>query len=515
MRQVLITIALLMAFNLSAQPSFLDNSFGDGGKVATAIGDNDRGYAVAVQPDGKIVVAGTSVLGSFRNNIILARYHANGALDESFGNGGKVVSQFGNVSVARAIKLQSDGKILVAGQVDDFFGMVRYNQNGSIDTTFGTRGVASAPFGSTIHQANAIAIQPDGKIVLAGIAPASISGAFAVARFLPNGTLDNSFGVDGRRTISFGGGQDICNALLLQPDGKIILSGHSTIQANADFALVRLDTNGNLDLSFNGTGGMRTAVGPGMDYATSAALLDDGKILQIGYSFIEVGGAFRSGLSAIRLNGDGTMDSTFGDNGKKFLSGFLTTQDAYAYCALQEPNGKILLGGSFNGVVGLDFFVMRIDANGEKDNAFGNNGIITADFSASEYGHALARQPDGKILQVGNNSARVITVRYNPEILDAPRMPEKPKGFRLLQNYPNPFNPTTVIGYELSVASEVKLEIFDALGRRVATLANGRQSAGSYSYNLNAAQYGLTTGAYFYRLQAGGASETKKMMLVK
>ncbi len=127
--------------------------------------------------------------------------------------------------------------------------------------------------------------------------------------------------------------------------------------------------------------------------------------------------------------------------------------------------------------------------------------------------HIRALATDGAQLYAGLNGESVW--RAPIAALDAPRLPEKPKGFRLLQNYPNPFNPTTVIGYELSVASEVKLEIFDALGRRVATLANGRQSAGSYSYNLNAAQYGLTTGAYFYRLQAGGASETKKMLLVK
>jgi uncharacterized delta-60 repeat protein len=506
---------LLIALRVTAQPAFLDNAFGDGGKVITAIGNNDRGYAVALQPDGKIITAGTSVIGSFRINIILARYHADGTLDNSFGNGGKVISQFGDMSVARAIALQSDGKILVAGQVEDFFGMVRYNQNGSLDTAFGNRGIAAAPFGSTIHEANAIAIQPDGKIVLAGVAPSSISGAFAAARFLQNGTLDPSFGNGGKRTISFGGGQDICNALMLQPDGKIILSGFSTIQANADFAAVRLDTNGNLDLSFNQTGTRRTAVGPMMDYASAAILLESGKILQFGYTFIEVGGTFRSGLAAVRLNGDGTIDSTFGDNGKKFLSGFLTGQDAYVYSALQEPNGKILLGGSFTGNVGLDMFVMRIDSNGVLDNSFGNNGIITADFSASEFGYGLARQPDGKILQVGNNSTRVITIRYNPQLLSTPRTPEKPVRFSLLQNYPNPFNPTTVIGYELGAASEVKLELFDVLGRKVAALVNARQNAGVHSVNVNAAQYGLTTGTYFYRLQAGGYSETKKMMLVK
>ncbi|MFQ3599175.1 MAG: hypothetical protein SNJ66_12660, partial [Chloroherpetonaceae bacterium] len=463
---------LLLAAHVTAQPSFLDDTFGDGGKVITAITNNDRAYAITLQPDGKIVVAGTSVVNSFRNNIILARYHANGVLDDAFGNGGKVISQFGDMSVARAIELQSDGKILVAGQVEDVFGMVRYNQNGTLDTTFGNRGIALAPFGSVIHEANAIAILPDGKIVLAGVAPSSISGAFAAARFLPNGTLDPTFGNGGKRTISFGGGQDICNSLLIQPDGKMILSGYSTIQANADFAIVRLDTNGNLDLSFNGTGARRTAVGPGMDYAASAVLLDNGKILQLGYAFIEVGGTFRSGLAAIRLNSDGAIDSTFGDNGKKFLSGFLTTQDAYVYRALKEPNEKILLSGSFSGIVGLDLFVMRIDTSGTLDNSFGNNGIITADFSASEYGHALARQPDGKILQVGNNSTKVLTVRYNPQILSVPRTPEKPKGFALMQNYPNPFNPTTMIGYELSAASEVTLELFDVLGRKVATLVN-------------------------------------------
>lgn len=127
--------------------------------------------------------------------------------------------------------------------------------------------------------------------------------------------------------------------------------------------------------------------------------------------------------------------------------------------------------------------------------------------------HIRALATDGLHLYAGLNGES--TWRAPITTLSTPRTPEKPVGFSLLQNYPNPFNPKTVIGYELGAASEVKLELFDVLGRKVAALVNARQSAGVYSVNVNATQYGLTTGTYFYRLQAGGYSETKKMMLVK
>jgi len=127
--------------------------------------------------------------------------------------------------------------------------------------------------------------------------------------------------------------------------------------------------------------------------------------------------------------------------------------------------------------------------------------------------HIRALATDGLHLYAGLNGESVW--RAPITTLSTPRTPEKLKGFSLSQNYPNPFNPTTVIGYELSAPSEVNLELFDVLGRKVAVLVNARQSAGAYSVNVNAAQYGLTTGTYFYRLQAGGVSETKKMLLVK
>ncbi len=259
----------------------LDTSFtGDGRKFIgfnnNGAGD-DRGAAVKIQPDGSIVVVGyAQASGTGNDDFAVARVTSNGTLDRSFSSDGKKTIAFnlggtGN-DRATSVALQSDGMIVIGGSAssasgDGDFAVARIKKNGSMDKTFSSDGRKTIPFNmgaSQEDQATGVAIQADGKIVLGGFAQVSASGDFdfAAARLTTDGELDTSFSTDGKKTIPFnegGSDNDIANGVVIQPDGKIVLFGHAlrVDPANTDFAVARLDEDGQLDTSF-ATGGLKT-----------------------------------------------------------------------------------------------------------------------------------------------------------------------------------------------------------------------------------------------------------------
>lgn len=275
---------LLLRFNANAT---LDATFdGDGRRIFIGSGD-DRAQATAVQPDGKIVVAGyTNVLGS--NDFFILRFNVNGSLDSSFDNDGRVILSGSGNDRALAVALQLDGKIIVAGTTDvsgnnDFL-IIRLTANGSVDGTFGSSGrQVISGFGGN-EQAQAVALQTDGRIVVAGYTNAAGTNDFAVARLNTNGSLDISFDIDGRVVISGFGGDDRAQAVAVQPDGKIVLVGYTNVSGTNDFAVVRLLGHGSLDATFDGDGRLITRGFGNDDRALATALQTDGKIVVAGYS---------------------------------------------------------------------------------------------------------------------------------------------------------------------------------------------------------------------------------------
>src|ERR1700752_3413310 len=237
----------------------LDPAFGSGGAVRTDFSGNiDRANAVAVQPDGKIVAAGSSFSSSKTlEDFIVARYNVNGSLDKKFGSNGKITTDFfRNVDSIDALVIQPDGKIVVAGFAQlagtggtpRVFALARYTSDGRPDAGFRNGGSLTTSFGGTFAAASAIMVQPDGKIVVAGTADFNprVPGSgldFALARYLPNGGLDASFGDAGKVVFDFFGSFDQANAAALQPDGKIIVAGSASYDSfNTDigFALTRI-----------------------------------------------------------------------------------------------------------------------------------------------------------------------------------------------------------------------------------------------------------------------------------
>ncbi|TMA52939.1 MAG: hypothetical protein E6J75_15970 [Deltaproteobacteria bacterium] len=266
----------------------LDESFGAAGKVTTAIGIGSAASALVLQADGKLVAAGRTFTGS-RTVFALARYRANGSLDGSFGTGGKVITPLGNVDdEVAALVLQPDGKLVAAGYSDrggsTAFALARYDADGTLDATFGNGGKVITAIGSVDDEAFALVLQPDGKLVAAGYSSSAGNPAFALVRYDADGTLDASFGTGGKVTTPIGSVDDEAFALVLQPDGKLVAAGYTSGASSIAFALVRYGTDGSLDTSFGTGGKVTTPIGSVDDEAFALVLQPDGKLVAAGYT---------------------------------------------------------------------------------------------------------------------------------------------------------------------------------------------------------------------------------------
>jgi uncharacterized delta-60 repeat protein len=333
----------------------LDDSFGTKGRVTTDFpGLAAVPSAVVVQPDGKILVAGGAYpLFVFAGNFKLARYNPDGTLDGGFGNGGIVTTNFGHGSYAFGLALQPDGKIVAAGTVfvdfstDDSsntdFGLARYNADGTLDGSFGNGGKVLTDFDGYNDDALAVLIQPDGKIVAAGSAKNPVSYYdFALARYLPNGTLDSSFGQGGRVRTDFGvQNLDEARAAVLQPDGKIVAAGFASLAfGDTRYAAARYNADGTIDKTFGSKGRTRLHFGSCCEQAHSVLLQSDGKVVLVGFPDSE---SSDSDFVLMRLDTSGALDPGFGKNGHVRTS--FGNLNGGANGATLQPDGKILAVG--------------------------------------------------------------------------------------------------------------------------------------------------------------------------
>ncbi len=406
----------------SSQDGDLDPTFGSSGTLTTSFGATrqDQGYAVAVQPDGKVVVAGDSYHGS-GYDIAVARYTELEDLDPSFGAGGKVLTPFpGTGASTRAVAIQDDGNIVVAGGTAGLFLLVRYTPDGALDPAFGAGGIVTTDFGGLGATAAALEIQTDGKIVVAGRAGQTINGAaknvFALARYETNGALDATFGTGGLVTTSFGvftNPGEIARALAIQPDGKIVVAGYTTLNDGLHLALARYQMNGALDPLFFGGGvldqpGKIIGVARGT-WANAVAVQTDGKIL--------VGGGNRDGQFLLaRFNTIGAPDLSFGSLGMvtTVLSPGLTADEVFAL--VLQSDDKILATGLSHTGTDFDYGLARYETSGALDATFGTGGIVktgivpvTIPFTGGDYAQAAATTPDGQLVVAGySNEGRYI-----------------------------------------------------------------------------------------------------------
>ena len=405
----------LVRYNIDGS---LDTSFGTDGRVNTDIGGaGDIAYAVKVQPDGKIVVAGTA-----NDRFALARYNPNGMLDGSFGTGGIVQTGFGgSFEVANALGLQTDGEIvavgtkyLTGGSGADF-ALARYTASGTLDTSFGSGGKVTTSI-SVSDAASGAVIQPaDGKIIAAGSTydPNVPTGDAALVRYNTNGSLDTSFNSTGIVVTDLGGSDDAFASVVLQADNKIAVTGRTGAPSAYHFGLARYTTSGALDSGF-GTGGIVTTSFADNDEASSILLQSNGKLVASGtINDNNLWPHVAQGVA--RYNTDGTLDPTFGTAGKA-VTQHLRSNALAAGIAIQG-DGKIVAAGTASNNIAL----ARYDPNGTLDSGFGTGGMVTTTTSLAPIltANGLTLQSDGKIVTVGigfgDTGRNLALARYNTE----------------------------------------------------------------------------------------------------
>jgi uncharacterized delta-60 repeat protein len=396
--------AILLIPAAGAAPGALDPSFGTGGKVTTAIGLNDdSGYALALQPDGKVVAAGTAANGASGYDFALARYNPNGSLDPSFNGTGKVLTAIGpgqGYDVVLALIRQPDGKLVAAGQSNNGsnfdIALARYNPNGTLDTSFNGTGKVTTAIGLGDDSAFALAVQPDGKLVIAGRSYVGSNFDIALARYNPNGTLDTSFNGTGKVTTAIGVGGDSAYALALQPDGKLVAGGDSLNGSQVVIALARYYPNGSLDTSFNGTGKVTTAIGS-VAGLNELALQPDGKLVAAGTG--NNGPGSQQAFSLARYNLNGSLDASFGSGGK--VTTAIGSSSDVAEALVLQPDGRLVAGG-FSYVGSRRVFALaRYATNGSLDPSFGSSGKVTTAIGSDDQAYALVLQPDGRLVAGG------------------------------------------------------------------------------------------------------------------
>ncbi|MBK9046970.1 MAG: T9SS type A sorting domain-containing protein [Bacteroidetes bacterium] len=298
-----------------AQPGILDSTYGRNGFVLTGI-ISEASNAVAIQADGKIVVTGYNTLNgdNINTELGMSRYFPDGSIDTTFGYRGIVHTTYpGNFARGFDVVIQPDSKIITAGQNYSEYALARYDSNGVLDITFGSNGLVSVDVGGHPDEVRSVLLQPDGKILVSGCSRVNLMRDFSIARFESDGSFDLSFGNQGKVILSLGPtGDEMAEDMLLQPDGKIILAGHYYNINQDDFAVVRFNSDGTLDSTF-GNGGIKTLALPSTpDFCNSAALQSDGKIVLGGYSLYGMDSTI---VTLARLHPDGSIDSLFGTSG--------------------------------------------------------------------------------------------------------------------------------------------------------------------------------------------------------
>lgn len=334
-----------MALARYATDGTLDPTFGGDGVVLTHFASGAGGSAVALQPNSKIVVVGWTFIRHLAVfSFAVARYNEDGTLDDTFSEDGRVRTAIGDEdSEALGVALQDDGNIVVVGEATEagtrVFAVARYTTGGSLDGSFGAGGTTTTSFGISEAWARDVAVQPDGDIIAVGVAGAQNSWDLALARYGTEGTLDATFGTGGIMRTSFGEAQAQARAVALRPDGRIIVGG---TDGSGGFAIVRYESDGSIDPTFagDGTRSVSFSVGYAGIGVSDVLLGPEGTIVAVG----SAGPSSNLVFAVARLEADGSLDQRFSGDGKVTTS--FGAGDAWANSAAFGPDGSIVVGGS-------------------------------------------------------------------------------------------------------------------------------------------------------------------------
>ena len=457
----------------------LDPGFGSKGITETEFmspPSDDQAEAMAIQPDGRILVSGRSYFllsyDALLRKPYITRLLPNGAPDTTFAIAGTLRAMLPGILLA----VQPDHKTVVAGHQ----ALRRFLSDGRPDTTFGQNGLT---WDYRLSEAD-LAVQPDGRIVLSGSSSADNGGSFrfALARYLSDGSPDPGFGSNGLASVSFGpSSNSVAQAVKFLPDGKILACGYTDVGSPVKFALARLQSDGTPDPAF-GTNGTVTTGFTGNAYAYRLAILPDGKILLGGQMLFNT-------LAMARYLPDGSPDPAFGNAGQLTVPDIALVNDMAV-----DSAGRILVAADYQEVNNAYFTVYRFLASGVPDASFGTNGRLSLDFGLkSGTAKALAVLPGGNILAVGHAGGDIVVVR----LLGSPKV-----GVLNFSNpvqevlvYPNPVGDTGLLEFELQDATELSVTLYDLSGRPVRTLS-GRQHFPAGKHQVAIRMGDLPAGGY-------------------
>jgi uncharacterized delta-60 repeat protein len=522
MKHLFFLLLLVIPIWTAAQPLFLDASFGsNGATISHTAGWSKEAYDLVQQPDGKLLTAGAEYEMNSEMYFlsIIARFLPDGSPDNNFGTNGSVRLLTGSKNAVEAIALQTDGKIVLAGneyvvqgnspnvQLITIPFIARLNANGTLDNSFGNNGIHRLGLldGYDGKSLAAIAVLPNGQIIAGGtVATADLKMMLICLN--ADGTYNNNFGVSGMGQYAMEIGEDAgLWDLAIQNDGKIILAGASGSAglASADdrlFAVARINADGTPDASFGTQGTVVTQISSGTnfieDIAHKVTILPDGKIC--------LAGTARNVLALARYHPDGTPDITFGQNGT------IRHEQHPNVTGLAFRNGKLYTCGSISANDNiLDIAVSAFNTDGSPDVTFAPNGMHTAHIYDRNYTHALLVQSDGKLVTAGsfsddNNQQGLLLTRFTT---NAPTGITPAQGKQMsIALYPNPANDLLTLTFrEVTTAPQGNICIISPSGQIV---YSGQLKGHQTTIPVN----NLAAGIYALRVTTGMETQTLKFV---
>jgi uncharacterized delta-60 repeat protein len=502
MKNLVLPLLLCLPLFSIAQFGTLDGDFDADGLRSIDLGESEYAYDVAIQSDGKIVICGSTTLNSGLD-MVVARLNPDGSMDNSFGTNGVVVVNIdNNLDGAAALALQPDGKIVVAGHSSFELAVVRLNSNGTLDNSFSFDGIAVFAIGNNSEELTDIVVLNDGKILSAGLTWGGANYDIILLKLNPDGSIDNTFSFDGA-VITNVSGNDYVSSMVVDASGSITLAG----SASSSPLVVRYNSDGSLDNGF-GTGGKRILdVGSGGGSLQSLTVTGSGKILACG----NLGVNEDAEMLVVRLMPNGDFDNTFSFDG---IAGtdFDGHQDRATDLVLQ-PDGRILAAG-FAGIgANRALALLRLNDDGNFDNAFGTDGRVTTSVTSWAQVNAIALQSDGKVVAAGSAndpSNDILVARYLTGV--SVGIGEVVANFSKAMAYPNPITDHSVsVEYELTSEETVSIDLHDLSGKWVSQLQPAvKEAAGAYRKTLSWPV--LPTGSYLLRFTTGRGTLAVKLM---